>query len=124
VEEPAKSSVVEDDFFGPTTWERIESAELEALPEDPLVFESELSAAPRFEPTIEPPEAPRVQAPEPGSPINRPATQLPAAPVESPRPPAERHYVATGFLGLDETVEDEEDIAREKRPWWKKMFLD
>ncbi len=46
-----------------------------------------------------------------------------SVPEEEPstEPKEKRNYVATGFLGLDELVEEEPEVAR---PWWKRIFLD
>ena len=142
VEEPAEA------YFGPTTWERIEEQEPPAFEERPLdtyadqqapiasdrVYPAE-PALPQWE---EPPSPPRTPAPsyldyrpepETFEPLaeNKRIPQQPVAPIaETPATPPqrERHYIASGFLGLEESVEDDEDIAREKRPWWKKIFTD
>ena len=39
--------------------------------------------------------------------------------VAQPEPPA-RHYVATGFLGLDGELEEE--VPEPPKPWWKRLF--
>jgi len=120
----AMEETTEEDFFGPTTWERIENAEIE-LP--PLVS-PETSRAEREQEVAPAPDLTGIPSlPEPVTNVpyvNSKATEeLPSAPP-APKPAPERQYIATGFLGLDETVEDDEDRAREKRPWWKKLFID
>jgi hypothetical protein len=53
----------------------------------------------------------------------RDAANTPASPVKSGSDvePA-KHYVASGFLGLDGELE--EDIPGPPKPWWKKLFVD
>jgi hypothetical protein len=116
-----------EDFFGPTTWERIEHSELEAVPFEPI----ETVTQDKEPETVFENSSPRVETPAPVStPVYEPEQLEPEPIVEvsaQPVPPKnvrERHYIATGFLGLEESVEDDEDIAREKRPWWKKLFID
>lgn len=143
VEEPS------EDYFGPTTWERIEEQE-------PASFEEESSETYADQTPVAPdriypaePTLPRWEElappardvapsyleyrPEPGAyePVAEqkqidesqpPVASIPATPATPPQ--HERHYIASGFLGLEESVEDDEDIAREKRPWWKKIFSD
>lgn len=112
------SSEVEDDFFGPTSWDRLE---IEIPVEEP--HSGNFTPA-QQESSFELAQvAPVYHAPEPDETAS---FELPPVPEQTTPPPAarEKHYVATGFLGLDETVEDEEDLAREKRPWWKRLFLD
>jgi hypothetical protein len=118
------SEETEDEFFGPTTWERIETSEIEpGLPDPPdtvvpTVGEDET-------PELEQRSVSPVQVDEALS-LKERATPEPVEETTSPartKTPG-RHSVATGFLGLDETTEDDEDLAREKRPWWKKLFID
>jgi hypothetical protein len=122
--ESAVKGEPEEEFFGPTTWERMEASDLPELGDkfpaatdsaDQAVVENFAIATPQGTATDAQVETP----PNVEGRAAREETPPPAQKVAS-----ERHYVATGFLGLDETVEDEEDLAREKRPWWKKLFLD
>lgn len=119
---PEVADEPEEEFFGPTTWERIDNPEGEVnfpvhsgLPapserEELTTATADLTGVPSL--------------PEP-SPVETRVNTAPEAVLPpTPKITPERHYVATGFLGLDETVEDEEDLAREKRPWWKKLFID
>ncbi len=72
-------------------------------------------------------------APTPSRPETEPESQ-PHAPLEtaadiahapavasSPSEPRRKHYVATGFLGLDGDVE-EEDTPEPPKPWWKRLI--
>jgi hypothetical protein len=123
VDETPSMSATEEEFFGPTTWERVEQQD----PAD-FAFESREVAEQISEEYVEPEMAPE-EAVEPdyAPPISYTEVVEPE-PIQQIAPPVketrERHYVATGFLGLDETVEDDEDLARAKRPWWKKLFVD
>ena len=92
--------------FGPTTWERAEVA-------DPVSI------------SIEPEGQSEIRSSDPEvwdlpseAPPQRWTDELVAPPSE------DDHHIATGFLGLDDYVEDEEEVARAKRPWWKKIFTD
>ncbi len=135
--EPTKSSVPpdstytveeeapEEEFFGPTSWERVESAEaqLEPAPASEIPVRDELDSTSHATPDLTGvPSLPESFTNASYANPN-PVTKAPPAATQTPAAP-ERRYVATGFLGLDETVEDEEDLAREKRPWWKKLFID
>jgi len=143
IEEPAET------YFGPTTWERIEeqqtsfeeeSPETSAEQQTPIaadrVYPTE-PALPRWEElpppqrSIEPsyldyrPEPEAFQSVAEDNQAAEPQPPLASTPETSATPPQrERHYIASGFLGLEESVEDDDDIAREKRPWWKKIFSD
>jgi hypothetical protein len=97
--------------FGPTTWERVgevetptEFAELqhETRSIDPEVWDLPSQAAPQPPPVDVTPQ--ENQAPNSDW--------------------AEERFVATGFLGLEDYVEDEEEILKAKRPWWKRIFSD
>ncbi len=97
--------------FGPTTWERADEVDTptefaQSQPEtrgsDPEVWDLPSQAPPQ------------------------PAT-VEGSPEEDQRPTsdwAEERFVATGFLGLEDYVEDDEEILRAKRPWWKRIFSD
>ena len=114
----------EEEFFGPTTWERVESAEAELEPASPseLPTRDELDSTSYAAPDLT--GVPSLPEPVTNAPVAKPAP-VPKAPAATQTPTLpERRYVATGFLGLDETFEDEEDVAREKRPWWKRLFID
>ena len=50
---------------------------------------------------------------------NQPKPNLPDTPVAERN---SKHYVATGFLGLE--GEMEEDVPESPKPWWKKLFID
>jgi hypothetical protein len=95
--------------FGPTTWERVD--EIEA----PVEFTEPQRETRSIEPEVWdlPSQAPPQPAPAKLSP-------------EENRVPnsdwAEERFVATGFLGLEDYVEDEEEILKAKRPWWKRIF--
>lgn len=120
-EEAASRGETGEEFFGPTTWERLEHSDLadhayestEAIEQVGKEYR-EISRIETAGPTDHPSHYAEVAQPEPIQQI------APPLPTETHR----RHYVATGFLGLDETLEDDEDLVREKRPWWKKLFLD
>ncbi|MGE5113193.1 MAG: hypothetical protein ACM3JB_20205 [Acidobacteriaceae bacterium] len=92
--------------FGPTTWERAEVADPVSIPIEPEGHSEIRSSDPEVWdlPSEAPPQ--------------RWTDEIVAPPSEDDR------HVATGFLGLDDYVEDEEEIARAKRPWWKKIFTD
>ncbi len=110
---PTEAAQQESEFtFGPTTWERVDEVqapaefmpiERETRSTDPEIWDLPLQAPPR-------PPAEDV-APEP-------------IPVATNREWEEERYVATGFLGLGDYVEDEQEILRAKRPWWKRIFSD
>lgn len=70
------------------------------------------------EPLIEVPKIPEFEETAPAE--SAPGPQI----EEAPEAEREDHYVATGFLGLVDRVEDEEEAEREKRPWWKRIFSD
>jgi hypothetical protein len=121
---PVVQDESEEEFFGPTSWERMEDS---SLPEQEAKFPAATDSADEevvgnFEPTASLEIAPDAQVAAPPYGEDFAIREEAAPPVQ--KVASERHYVATGFLGLDETVEDEEDLAREKRPWWKKIFLD
>jgi len=122
VEETPPMRASEEEFFGPTTWERVEQQD----PAD-FAFESR-EVAEQTSVKVEP-EAARIEAVEHSFAPRVNYTEIigPES-IQQIAPPAketrERHYIATGFLGLDETVEDDEDLARAKRPWWKRLFVD
>lgn len=50
---------------------------------------------------------------------NQAPAKVPSAPVAERKP---KHYVATGFLGLEGDME--EDVPEPPKPWWKKLFVD
>ena len=50
---------------------------------------------------------------------NQPPPNVPHPPVAER---SSKHYVATGFLGLE--GEMEEDVPEPPKPWWKKLFID
>jgi hypothetical protein len=108
--EPVISNETSDEFFGPTSWRAIEQ-----FPDE------DFSTLPESEPVAS--EAAAEIAPVENAPVTPKPQVAQHAPAPTSRTP-ERHYVATGFLGLDEVVEDDEDLARQQRPWWKRMFLD
>ncbi len=111
---PKEGSRQEPEFtFGPTTWERVEETE---LPGEFTPPEREIRST---DPEIW--DLPS-QAPPPPLPENIPPAQEGPAATNSEW--QEEHYVATGFLGLDDYVEDEQEILRAKRPWWKRIFSD
>lgn len=103
----------ESDFtFGPTTWERVDEvesptefmrAERETHSTDPEIWDLPSQAPPGG-------EAEEVSAEQ--------------TPVATNSQWEEEHYVATGFLGLEDYVENEEEALRAKRPWWKRIFSD
>jgi hypothetical protein len=153
---PTAEPVVEpEQFFGPTTWERIENSEVEPFPfestgtitqpEERHISEPAAMIEPvedfyrppmsrttefRDDQAVQPvasvsEERPIVTRPEIVAPAPRSEKQLATSPDMPPKSPtAERHYIASGFLGLEESVEDDDDRARETRPWWKRMFID
>lgn len=92
--------------FGPTSWERAEVTDPVSIPTEPEVHSETMSSDPEVWdlPSEAPPQ--------------RWTDEIVAPPSEDDR------HVATGFLGLDDYVEDEEEVARAKRPWWKKIFTD
>lgn len=98
--------------FGPTTWERVD--EVEAPPEfTPLERETQSTDPEIWDlPSQAPPRVP----------IEEVTLEQTAVPTNSEW--TEERYVATGFLGLEDYVEDEEEAARAKRPWWKRIFSD
>ena len=111
--EPALEPAAATEFtFGPTTWERAD--EVGPLPEpadshwEPRSADPEIREVPSQAPPDSWPEAVLLQEPS----------------IETPPESPDRHYVATGFLGLDDYAEDEEEIARTRRPWWKRIFTD
>jgi hypothetical protein len=105
-----------DEFtFGPTTWERAD--EVEPLPEP---------SESRWESRSTDPGIWDIPSQAPSQPW--PEESQPQEPSFENAPTFEEsrggHYVASGFLGLDDYAEDEEEIARAKRPWWKRIFTD
>jgi hypothetical protein len=109
--EPTVNSATEF-TFGPTTWERADEAEPLPEPSD-LHWESRSTDPGVWE------------IPSQGPPKSWPEEVLPRVPSpETKFESTDRHYVATGFLGLDDYAEDDEEIARTKRPWWKRIFTD
>lgn len=113
IEEDRESARQEPEFtFGPTTWERVDevASPTEFVPQEPDTrsTDPEIWDLPS-------------QAPPPGS-IDDIAPRQ--TPVATNNEWAEERYVASGFLGLDDYVEDEEEVARAKRPWWKRIFSD
>jgi hypothetical protein len=95
--------------FGPTTWERVDEVETpteliqpqhETRSIDPEVWDL---------PSQAPLEPSRVE-------VSPEENQVPNSDW------AEERFVATGFLGLEDYVEDEEEILKTKRPWWKRIF--
>jgi hypothetical protein len=107
------TSSPESEFtFGPTTWERVDEVE---APAEFTPIEREIHST---DPEIWdlPSQAP------PSPPIEEVASERTVAPKNAEW--EEERYVATGFLGLDDYVEDEEEIRRAKRPWWKRIFTD
>ncbi|MDT8069733.1 MAG: hypothetical protein ROO76_16345 [Terriglobia bacterium] len=108
-------------IFGPTTWERPEI--FEPVPTESRV-EHETSGT---DPALW--DIPSEAIPQPDGNIE---TEIPWHDAIQSEPPVietspvwdDDRHVATGFLGLDDYVEDEEEVARSKRPWWKKIFSD
>lgn len=114
IETEETESYPEETYFGPTSWDRAE--QIESLP----VFENSLAPVE----SVPPLEAESVlQVPTEPPITHEPAPTLDPMPVLPPKS-RDRHYVATGFLGLEDSTEDDEDLARDKRPWWKKIFSD
>lgn len=98
--------------FGPTTWERADEVELPtnfaSLERDTLSTDPEIWDLPS--------QAPSISATE--------QVTSKQTPVAANSGWEEERYVATGFLGLEDYVEDEQEILRAKRPWWKRIFSD
>ena len=97
--------------FGPTTWAQADEVETPAESTqsqhephgvDPEVWDS---------PTQAPPQPATVE-------VSPEENQVPGSDW------AEERFVATGFLGLEDYVEDEEEVLKAKRPWWKRIFSD
>lgn len=109
---PAEAHPAPDFAFGPTTWERVDEAEI------PAEFASPERETRGADPQIWdlPSQAP---AQGPAQEVVQEQSQSPASTRWE-----EEHYVATGFLGLGDYREDEQEIARAKRPWWKRIFSD
>jgi len=113
IERPQPDVTAESEFtFGPTTWERADEPETtvelnppeqETRSTDPEIWDL-LSQAP-----LQPPSESAIRE---------------QTPVEANNEWEEERYVATGFLGLEDYVEDEQEISRAKRPWWKRIFSD
>lgn len=97
--------------FGPTTWERVDEVE------PPTEFTQPAHETSSIDPEIWdlPSQAPPQPAPAEASTQGNPAPNSDWA---------EERFVATGFLGLEDYVEDEEEILKAKRPWWKRIFTD
>lgn len=109
---PAEAQPVSEFTFGPTTWERADAVEIpgelasperETRSDDPEIWDLPSQAA-----------------------AEAPTKEIAGEQVQTPASTGweEEHYVATGFLGLEDYVEDEQEIARAKRPWWKRIFKD
>ncbi len=100
----------EEPTFGPTTWERTEQGE-SPLELAETEFQDNSANPGVWDLPSPPPElaGPSVSRQESAQELGRASKQ---------------HYVATGFLGLDDYAEDEEELARARRPWWKKIFID
>lgn len=96
--------------FGPTTWERVDDVDVPAEFAEPVretrVSDPEIWDLPS-------------KKPEPSASDEVGFDQAPAIPNNQWE---EERYVATGFLGLENYVEDDREIARAKRPWWKRIF--
>ncbi len=98
--------------FGPTTWERVD--EVDTLAEYSVAQRDARSTDPEIW------DLPSEAAPQ--TPVKEVVSETPAIPANPQW--GEERYVATGFLGLDDYVEDEQEIARARRPWWKRIFAD
>ncbi len=110
-----EASEPEETYFGPTNWDRTQ--EIDTLP----VFDNPSVPAEASEPILRNEET--LQVSPPASVPSDPVPTLEAVPALPPKV-HERQYVATGFLGLEDSAEDDEDLARDKRPWWKRIFTD
>jgi hypothetical protein len=106
--------------FGPTTWERAEGLETSPGVDTPDFARPTASTDPEIWDL--PSEAPLPN--QLGSDKMSSESENHSWPIAEPALPPERHYVASGFLGLGDYAEDEEELARQKRPWWKRIFTD
>lgn len=113
IERPQPDVTAESEFtFGPTTWERADE------PESPVEFNP-----PEQETRSTDPEIWDLPSHAPPQPLSK-SNIREEIPVEANNEWEEERYVATGFLGLEDYVEDEQEILRAKRPWWKRIFSD
>lgn len=100
---------VPEPTFGPTTWERVDEVETPTEFTEPQHETRSVDPAVWDLPTQAPPQPAPVEVSQGENPV--PNSDW-----------AEERFVATGFLGLEDYVEDEEEILKAKRPWWKRIF--